>query len=167
VGYWVTHNSARSYSPGFAAASLTDGAVGALLVRYAATDPGTPRLRQVLGFFAASAIGAAAGAILGAWSAWRELTATPYRHLWQLWWAGNWLGTLTLAPVGLAWAVRFLAPERAAHPVHPMKPAGSAAGCCCARDGCFAPETTCRWCTFPTRCSSCCWWRPTGCRLDG
>jgi PAS domain S-box-containing protein len=127
VGYWVTHNSARGYSPVFVAANLTDGVVGALLVRYAARDPGTPRLCQVLGFFAASAIGAAVGAIVGAWSALRELTAAPYWHLWQLWWAGNWLGSLTLAPVGLTWAVRFLAPERAAHPVHPMKLA--AIGC--------------------------------------
>jgi integral membrane sensor domain MASE1 len=78
VGYWVTHNVPRGYSPLFAAANLTDGVVGAFLVRYAARDPGTPRLRQVLGFFAASAIGAAAGAIVGAWSAWRELTAAPY-----------------------------------------------------------------------------------------
>ena len=54
---------------------------------------------QVGAFFVTSAIGAAAGALVGAWGAVHSLASAPYWHHWQLWWAGNWLGSLTMAPV--------------------------------------------------------------------
>ena len=30
-----------------------------------------------------------------------------YLREWQLWWAGNWLGSLCLAPVIVSWAIRW------------------------------------------------------------
>jgi PAS domain S-box-containing protein len=100
----------RGFSIVFPLANLTDGVVGALLTRQVVPDPGSPRLSQVGAFFITSAIGAAAGALVGAWGA--VHATAPYWHQWQLWWAGNWLGSLTMAPVALTWAVRLLAPER-------------------------------------------------------
>jgi PAS domain S-box-containing protein len=108
IGFAQSH----SFSLIFPLANLTDGVVGALLTRQFVPDPGSPRLRQVAAFVGTSAIGAASGALVGAWGAVHALATAPYWHQWQLWWAGNWLGSLTLAPVALTWAVRLLTPAR-------------------------------------------------------
>ena len=121
VGYLFTNGYERGFSVLFPIANLTDGVVGALLARRVIPDAALPRLRQVAAFLIASSFGAAAGAIIGAAGAVNTLSGQPYWREWQLWWAGNWLGSLTFAPLVMTWAVRFLMPERAASPARPLE----------------------------------------------
>ena len=97
----------------FAAADSVDAMVGATIARRFILAAALPRIRQVIVFFAAAALGAGASGILGAFGAVHELTDVSYLHQWQLWWAGNWLGSLAVAPVALTWAVRWRSPELA------------------------------------------------------
>ncbi len=95
----------------FAAANSVDGLVGASLQRRWVADPALPRVRQVVLFLGATALGAAAGASLGAPVSRHALFADPsYWHDWQIWWAGNWLGSLCTAPVVLMWWIRHRTP---------------------------------------------------------
>jgi signal transduction histidine kinase len=121
VGYVITNGYARGFSPLFPLANLADGVVGALLARRFIPDAALPRLRQVAAFIVASSFGAAAGALIGAAGAVNALSGQPYWREWQLWWAGNWLGSLTFAPLVMTWAVRFAMPERAASPAKPLE----------------------------------------------
>ncbi len=52
-----------------------------------------------------------------------RLADAPYLREWQLWWAGNWLGSLCIAPVVMGWAVRWHTREHSA----PPPPAGELA----------------------------------------
>jgi signal transduction histidine kinase len=70
----------------------------------------------VLRFIAAVAIGAAASAVLGAFASTHTLGGAHYLREWQLWWAGNWLGSLCIAPVLMGWIIRFRARELSAPP---------------------------------------------------
>ncbi len=97
----------------FAAADSVDGIVGATLARRWVRHAALPRIRQVLAFFGASGLGAAASAALGALGAVNALTDVNYLHQWQLWWAGNWLGSLAIVPVALTWTIRWHRPELA------------------------------------------------------
>lgn len=124
VGFVLTQGYLSGFSLLFPLANLTDGVVGALLARRVIPDAAQPRLRQVAAFLIASAAGAAAGATIGAAGAVRALSGQPYWHEWQVWWAGNWLGSLTVAPLVLTWAVRFLIPERAAGAARPLELSG-------------------------------------------
>ena len=72
---------------------------------------------------AAVALGSAASAVLGAFGSVQPLGSTHYLREWQLWWAGNWLGSLCVAPVIMAWAVRFRKPEFAVAPPPAVEPA--------------------------------------------
>ena len=45
--------------------------------------------------------------MLGAVSSMEALADFHYLREWQLWWAGNWLGSLCIAPVIMGWAVRW------------------------------------------------------------
>jgi signal transduction histidine kinase len=113
------HINWRIYGP-FIIANSLDGIVGALIARRLMLTPEIPRIRHVLQFFAAVAIGAAASALVGAFGAAQPLGAARYLREWQLWWGGNWLGSLCVAPVVLGWAVRRRAPEFSA----PSAPTG-------------------------------------------
>jgi signal transduction histidine kinase len=115
-----THFSLGHYAP-FALANSLDGIVGASVAWRLASDPRTPRLQNVLIFFAAVATGAAASAVLGAFASTRVLGGAEYWREWQLWWAGNWLGSLCVAPILMGWAVRFRAPENSAPPAPPIQ----------------------------------------------
>jgi signal transduction histidine kinase len=95
----------------FAAADSLDAIVGALLARRFIPQAQLPRIRQVVAFFGAAAVGSGASAVLGAFCAVNVLSDASYLHQWQLWWAGNWLGSLAITPVALAWAVRWRLPE--------------------------------------------------------
>ncbi len=99
----------------FAAADSVDAIIGATLARRWIRQAALPRIRQVLAFFAACGLGAAASALLGALGAVHALTDANYLHQWQLWWAGNWLGSLAIAPVALTWIIRWHRPELAVH----------------------------------------------------
>src|ERR1700720_2468278 len=111
----VDHFTLRTYGP-FIVANSLDGIVGALIAARLMATPEIPRIRHVLQFFAAVALGAAASAVIGAFGAAQPLSAARYFREWQLWWAGNWLGSLCIAPVVMGWAVRWHAREHSAPP---------------------------------------------------
>jgi signal transduction histidine kinase len=95
----------------FIIANSLDGIVGALVAGRLMVRPEIPRIRHVLQFLAAVAIGAAASAAVGAFGAAQPLSVARYLREWQLWWAGNWLGSLCITPMVMGWAVRRHAPE--------------------------------------------------------
>jgi len=97
--------------PLFAAANSVDAIVGASLQRRWVTDPALPRIRQVLLFLGSTSLGAGAGAFLGAMVSSHALADPRYWHDWQIWWAGNWLGSLCTAPVVLLWWIRYRTPS--------------------------------------------------------
>jgi signal transduction histidine kinase len=105
----------HQYAP-FVLANSLDAIVGALVARQLMKTPELPRVRHVLLFVAAVALGAAASAVLGAFGSAQLPGGGHYLREWQLWWAGNWLGSLCVAPVVMAWAVRFRKPELAVPP---------------------------------------------------
>jgi signal transduction histidine kinase len=107
----------------FILANSIDATVGALVARRLIEAPEIPRIRQVLQFFAAVALGAAASAVVGAFGSAQPLSAVRYLREWQLWWAGNWLGSLCVAPVVMAWTIRWRLPQMSAPPA----PAGELA----------------------------------------
>jgi signal transduction histidine kinase len=84
-----------------------DAMVGAIVVRRLIPDLSQMRTFQVLRFAGATAVGATAGAVIGAWVILKDsaagLTWLEYLHQGQTWWAGNWLGHLTVAPVIFCW----------------------------------------------------------------
>jgi integral membrane sensor domain MASE1 len=96
------HFTFRQYAP-FVLANSLDAIVGALVAKRLMATPAIPRIRHVLQFFAAVALGAAASAVLGAFGSAQALGGAHYLRDWQLWWAGNWLGSLCVAPVVMAW----------------------------------------------------------------
>lgn len=109
------HFSWSFYAP-FAVANSVDAIVGALVAKRLMATPEIPRIRHVLQLFAAVALGAAASAILGAFGSTRTFGGAYYLREWQLWWAGNWLGSLCIAPAVMGWAVRWRAPNLSAPP---------------------------------------------------
>ncbi len=109
------HFSLRWYAP-FVLANSTDAIVGALVAMRLMATPEIPKIRHVLLFFAAVALGAAASAVLGAFGEAESLGGARYMREWQLWWAGNWLGSLCIAPVVMGWAVRWRVRELSVPP---------------------------------------------------
>jgi signal transduction histidine kinase len=100
------HFTWRQYVP-FALANSLDATVGALVARRLMANPAIPQIKNLLQFFAAVAIGAAASAVLGAFGFTKTLWGAQFLREWQLWWAGNWLGSLCIAPVVFVWAIRW------------------------------------------------------------
>jgi signal transduction histidine kinase len=109
-----------SYTP-FVVANSLDGIVGALVAKQLMTNPDGPEIGNVLRFFAAAALGAAASAMVGAYGAAQVLGGAGYWREWQVWWAGNWLGSLCIAPVVMTWAIRWRRPELTAPPAPPLE----------------------------------------------
>src|SRR5262245_39063052 len=114
VGYFHAHRMPLGGAALFLLGNSVDGLFGAFIVKRWLNDPTNPRLVQVAKFIAASAAGAAAGALVGAAGAVMVLGDASYLNQIQLWWAGNWLGTLVIAPVTLTWVVRWRFPHLAA-----------------------------------------------------
>jgi signal transduction histidine kinase len=108
-----SHFSSATY-PLFALANSVDGMVGAFVASRLMPSPRAPRLRNVLLFIASVAAGAAASAVVGAFVSTLLIGGADYLREWQLWWAGNWLGSLCIAPIVMGWAVRFRAKEHSA-----------------------------------------------------
>jgi signal transduction histidine kinase len=107
------HFTLRGYLP-FVLANSIDGMVGAFVASRLIATPRVPRLRNVLMFIASVAIGSAASAVVGAFGTTHMLGGAEYLREWQLWWAGNWLGSLCIAPIVMGWAVRLHARQLSA-----------------------------------------------------
>jgi signal transduction histidine kinase len=112
----------RHYGP-FVLANSIDGIVGALVASRLMAAPEIPKVRHVLQFLAAVAAGAAASATIGAFGWTQSIGVADYLREWQLWWAGNWLGSLCIAPVVMGWAVRWRARELSAPAAPPIETA--------------------------------------------
>jgi signal transduction histidine kinase len=91
----------------FAMADSVDAVVGALIAQQLIPKVAVPRVVQVLSFFLATCLGSATSALGGGLAAMRVLHDPSYLHQWQLWWAGNWLGALAVAPMTFNWAIRW------------------------------------------------------------
>jgi signal transduction histidine kinase len=115
------------YVPYILANSL-DAVVGASIAKRLMATPYLPKVRHVLQFTAAVALGSAASAVLGALSSMESLGGDHYLREWQLWWAGNWLGSLCIAPVIMGWAIRWRKRELSV----PMPPPAELALIACA-----------------------------------
>lgn len=103
----------RSYLV-FAAANSIDAAVGAWVASRLIATPRVPRMRNVLLFIASVAAGAAASSIVGAYGTTHTFGGAAYVRECQIWWAGNWLGSISIAPIVMGWAVRLHAREHSA-----------------------------------------------------
>jgi signal transduction histidine kinase len=108
------HLNLYGFAP-FPVANSIDGVVAALLAQRLIRAPQVPQIRQVLQFIAAVALGAAVSAALGAYGA-APAGAAQYLRQLQLWWAGNWLGSMCIAPMMVGWAIRWRAPALSAAP---------------------------------------------------
>jgi signal transduction histidine kinase len=106
VESFTLHDNGTWYAPtliGFA--DVLESSIGAGLALFWLRERTRVRAYQIGLFLLAAAIGTGAGALVG------TLVSTSYLYpgmsYWpkmQLWWIGNWLGTITVAPVLYAWA---------------------------------------------------------------
>jgi signal transduction histidine kinase len=98
------------FAPGLAfllmLSNALDAIVGASVARWLITERAEVRTAQTLQMLLATAIGSLAGAVTGA-AVNVLLHDSPlgYMHQMQMWWAGNWLGSLTVVPVVFCWIV--------------------------------------------------------------
>ena len=107
------HFRLATYVP-YAIANSIDGMVGALVASRLIDTPRVPRMRNVLLFIASVAVGAAASALVGAYGTTQTFGGPDYVRECQIWWAGNWLGSLCIAPIVMGWAVRVHARQHSA-----------------------------------------------------
>lgn len=85
-------------------ADVLDSAVGASLALYWIRERDKVRAQQVALFVLAAAIGTGVGALVGTYVSTSYLyPGMGYWSQMQLWWVGNWLGTVTVAPVVYVW----------------------------------------------------------------
>ena len=98
----------------FALANSIDAMVGAWIASRLIPTPRAPRMRNVMLFIASVAGGAAASSLLGAFATTQTFGGSDYVRECQIWWAGNWLGSLCIAPIVMGWAVRLRAREHSA-----------------------------------------------------
>ena len=107
------HFRFATYVP-FAVANSIDGMVGAFVASRLIATPRVPRMRNVLLFIASVAVGSAASALVGAYGTTHTFGGADYVRECQIWWAGNWLGSLCIAPIVMGWAVRWHARQHSA-----------------------------------------------------
>ena len=106
-------NPSPTLAPVFALANSIDAVVGASVMRMLLRPGAVAKVWHVLKFLLATAVGSGASALLGAYVATLSYSPLDYtRHL-QIWWGGNWLGSMAFVPVLYGWVVpiRNLYPE--------------------------------------------------------
>jgi signal transduction histidine kinase len=89
-------------------ADVLDSAVGASLAMRWIKEPTQVRVYQVALFVVAAAISTGVGAVIG--TAVSSSYLYPDMGYWsqmQLWWIGNWLGTVSFAPVVFVWVMSY------------------------------------------------------------
>lgn len=86
-------------------ANSLDALVGAAITRSQLWRFNVVRVALALQFLFASATGSAVSATIGAAFVVHNYGAASYWEQWQVWWAGNWLGSLVVAPPILFWAL--------------------------------------------------------------
>ena len=88
----------------FTATNGASALVAVSIVRVLAPDTTRSDLRGALCFFLATATGALAGAVLGVTLRYGSIPSTLNNmNVLQVWWAGNWLGAISLGPVIFLW----------------------------------------------------------------
>jgi signal transduction histidine kinase len=89
-------------------ADVIDTTIGATLVGWWVKEPTQIRVQQVALFVLAAAISTGIGALIG--TAVSTTYLYPGMGYWpqtQLWWIGNWLGTVAFAPMFFVWGMAF------------------------------------------------------------
>lgn len=106
VGAWQQSPFVPGMALLYVLSNALDAVVGASLARWLIADVSQVRTVQTLQFLLVTALGALAGALPGAWVNY-ALYDSPisYLHQMQMWWAGNWLGEITVGPVIFCWLV--------------------------------------------------------------
>jgi signal transduction histidine kinase len=112
VGLLVGEPSAPFGLVAFMLANSADAIVGALVARAPLWRTNMARVSQILQFLLATAAGASVSATLGAAIAVQFYGSDSYALQWQVWWVGNWLGSLAVAPCVIYWSLAF----RRVHP---------------------------------------------------
>src|SRR5205823_5121553 len=95
-----------------ATGNTLEALAGAALLRRAGCHPSLDRVRDVLWLLAAAAVCTPVSATIGvcALCLGRVHPWSSYGSLWSIWWLGDAMGALVMAPVPLTWAGR---PRRA------------------------------------------------------
>jgi signal transduction histidine kinase len=97
----------------FVLANAIDAIVGASIARWLVRDRSQVRTTQTLQFIFAAGAGSLVAAVLGAAvNSSGFYDAQGYLQQLQVWWVGNWLGSLAVAPVVFCWCI----PVRRDHP---------------------------------------------------
>jgi signal transduction histidine kinase len=120
VGAFVLNATSHEHlltAAGIAAGNTAGPVIGAeLLRRFAVFDPGLARVRDVLSLVAFASMGAMTITATNgvAQLAWAGIVSwSRYSAVWPVWWVGDAMGVLLVAPVLLTWS--RVRPTRAAH----------------------------------------------------
>jgi signal transduction histidine kinase len=90
----------------FVASNALDSIVGASIARWLIRDRSQVRTTQTVQFIIAAGIGSLVAAMVGAAvNSSGIYSAQTYVHQIQVWWVGDWLGTLAVAPVVFCWII--------------------------------------------------------------
>ena len=97
----------------FMLANTSDAVVGALIARSPFWRVSQVRITQAVQLLLATAAGASVSATLGATVAVQFYGSDHYALQWQLWWVGNWLGSISVAPPVIYWTLAARRPPPA------------------------------------------------------
>lgn len=105
----------------FMLANTSDAVVGALIARSRFWRVSHVRITQAVQLLLATAAGSSVSATVGAVVAVQVYDAGSYALQWQLWWVGNWLGSIAVAPTVIYWALAARRPPPALRVVRPWE----------------------------------------------
>lgn len=105
----------------FMLANTADAVVGALIARSRFWRVSHVRITQAVQLLLATAAGASVSAALGAAVAVQFYDGDSYVLQWQLWWVGNWLGSIAVAPTVIYWSLAARRPPPALQVARPWE----------------------------------------------